>query len=328
VTGVPVGEGFVVLLDERDREVARSLTSTDGRFLLRAPAPGTYRLRSERIGYVAFVSPPIALAQGQTVTHRLVITAVGVELTPVVIAGRSRCRTRPDREQATSAVWEEVRKALAAAVWMASHPAYRFRAVAYRRVWDAGRVRAALEITDTLDGYWRAPWASRPAAELAEHGYIVAERDSTAYYGPDAQVLQNDAFLASHCFKLVRRRSAGQEQVGLSFEPEPGRRLPDVRGVLWLDARTAELRTLEFSYTDVPEGVEDERVGGTIVFLRLPSGAWIVQRWEIRMPRIGLETFTPPGGRPERRVRLLGFRDGGGEVLEIRTADGTVVYPP
>src|SRR5258705_7676332 len=57
----PVGEGFVVLLGEGGREVARTLTGADGRFSLRAPRPGRYRLRSERIGYVAFVAPPFDL---------------------------------------------------------------------------------------------------------------------------------------------------------------------------------------------------------------------------------------------------------------------------
>ena len=116
--------------------------------------------------------------------------------------------------------------------------------------------------------------------------------------------------------------------MGLSFEPEPRRRLPDVQGVLWLDEGTAELRALEFSYTRVPEGVNDKRIGGTVEFLRLPSGAWIIRRWELRMPRLVVQPLTPPYAASQRRVLVGGFRDAGGEVLEIHALDGRRVYPP
>jgi hypothetical protein len=328
-TVAPVGEGFVVLLDEQGREVARTLTAANGRFSLQAPRPGRYRLRSERIAYVAFVAPPFTLEAGQTLTHQLAVTALAVQLAAVEVTGRTTCRVNPERAQATAAVWGEVRKALAAAVWTERQRTYRYRTVAFERDWDAGRREVHERVSDTLVGHSPAPFASVPAAELAGHGYIVNDGDSIAYYGPDAVVLQDSTFLASHCFGLVRRSLGDVPQLGLSFQPEPRRRLPDVRGVLWLDEGTAELRALEFSYTRVPEGVTDERIGGTVEFLRLPSGAWIIRRWELRMPRLGAETFTPlAGGSPQRRVVVRGFRDGGGEVLEIRALDGKRVYPP
>jgi hypothetical protein len=326
-TAAPVGEGFVVLLDEQGREIARTLTAADGRFTIRAPRPGRYRLRSERIGYVAFVAPAFTLEQDQTLRQQLPVTALAVQLAAVEITGRTTCRMSPEREQATAAVWGEIRKALAAAVWTASQPAYQYRTLGYRRAWDAARSRAVVERRDTLVGHWWAPWVSRPAAELAERGYIRTEGDSTAYYGPDAGVIQDSTFLRSHCFALRRRALAGEAQVGLSFEPEPRRSLPDVRGALWLDQRSAELRALEYSYTRIPEGLDDDRIGGTVEFLRLPSGAWIVRRWQIRMPRLGLEMFRMPDGHLERRVRVTGFHDAGGEVLEVRALDGKIVYP-
>jgi len=327
-TAAPVGEGFVVLLDEQGREIARALTAADGRFSLTAPRPGRYRLRSERIGYVAFVAPQFTLEQGQTLTHPLTVTALAVQLAAVEVTGRTSCRVNPDRAQTTATVWGEVRKALAAAVWTERQQIYRYRIVAFKRDWDESRREVREQVSDTLFGHARAPYASVPAIELAGHGYIVAEAESIAYYGPDAVVLQDSTFLASHCFGLVRRLLDGVEQVGLSFEPEARRRLPDVRGVLWLDEGTAELRSLEFSYTRVPEGVTDERIGGTVEFLRLPPGAWIIRRWELRMPRLQAQTFSLPGGVAQRRVVVRGFRDGGGEVLEIRALDGRRVYPP
>ena len=326
-TTAPVGEGFVVLLDEQGREVGRTLTTADGRYMLHAPGPGRYRLRSERIAYVAFVAPLFTLEDGQTLTHQLSVTALAVQLKAVEVTGRTTCRLDSADAQGTAAVWEEVRKALAAAVWTEGQRTYRYRTVAFAREWDASRSHVLGEVSDTLLGHARAPFASAPAADLAVRGYIIAGADSVSYYGPDAVVMQDSSFLMSHCFRLVRRSLRGVPQVGLSFRPEPRRRLPDVRGVLWLDEATAELRALEFSYTGVPEGVNDERIGGTVEFFRIPSGAWIVRRWELRMPRLAAQEAST-GYSSQRRVVVRGFRDAGGEVLEIRALDGGRVYPP
>jgi hypothetical protein len=329
-TVVPVGEGFVVLLDERGREIGRTLTGSDGRYLLNAPAAGRYRLRSERIGYTAFVSPPFALDVGQTLTQQLTVSALAVQLAVVEVTGRTTCRfdAAGGGAEATAAVWEEVRKALAAAVWTERQQSYKYRTLAFVREWDEGRHEVLAEVNDTVFGRAPTPFASVPATELAAHGYIVAAAESIAYYGLDGVVLQDSTFLESHCFGLARRSVRGVGQIGLSFRPEPGRRLPDVRGVLWLDDASAELRALEFSYTNVPEGVRDERIGGTVEFLRLPSGAWIIRRWELRMPQLVAQIVGAAYGVSQRRVRVRGFRDNGGVVLEIHALDGRRVYPP
>jgi hypothetical protein len=170
-TAAPVGEGFVVLLDLQGQEVARALTAADGRFSLTAPRPGRYRLRSERIGYVAFVAPAFTLDPGQTLTHPLAVTALAVQLTAVEVTGRTTCRVNPDRAQTTTAeVWGEVRKALAAAVWTENQRTYRYRVVAFERDWDESRREVLERVSDTVFGHALAPYASVPAAELAGHG--------------------------------------------------------------------------------------------------------------------------------------------------------------
>lgn len=322
VSGTPVGEGFVVLLNEQGREVARTLAAPDGRFVLDAPAPGAgrYRLRSERIGYVATTSALFSLAEGQTLTQSLPVRALGVRLEPIVVSRGSPCRPGPDQDQGTATVWEEIRKALAAATWTAGQRVYQYRVATFERDWDAERRSVLRQVEDTLVAYSFAPFAPRAPAALARQGYVVAEEDGTAYYAPDAVVLQDSAFLETHCFAVVRRPA----QIGLSFVPVPGRRVPDVRGAMWLDQGSDELRALEYRYTRLPAGQNDERIGGTIEFLRLPAGGWIVHRWQIRMPRT--RRFIGVGGMVEERFE--GFHDRGGTVVEIRAADrgGAIIY--
>src|SRR5206468_10091131 len=62
---------------------------------------------------------------------------------------------------------------------------------------------------------------------------------------------------------------------------------------------------------------------GRVEFLRVPTGAWIVRDWVIRMPLARI-TRTPVAQDPVPIV--VGFLEHGGSALEIKTQRGTVVY--
>lgn len=83
------------------------------------------------------------------------------------------------------------------------------------------------------------------------------ERDTLVFHAPDAAVLLSDTFLDTHCFRLQSAHRAHVGMVGLAFEPVRGTRTPDVHGVLWMDAESAELRLLEYGYGDLPRSVPD-----------------------------------------------------------------------
>ena len=80
-------------------------------------------------------------------------------------------------------------------------------------------------------------------------------------------------------------------------------------GTIWLDARGFELRFIEFRYTRLPQMPYAERVGGEVHFARLASGAWIVDRWFIRMPQV---IVTPQSAVPRRQL----FEEGGAVITE------------
>src|SRR2546422_11587384 len=67
------------------------------------------------------------------------------------------------------------------------------------------------------------------------------------------------------------------------FTPARGRTLPDIAGTIWVDGKTAQLHHLDYTYTRLPQELVAPRAGGHIEFLRVPSGAWIVRDWVIRM---------------------------------------------
>ncbi|HWP39009.1 MAG TPA: carboxypeptidase-like regulatory domain-containing protein, partial [Gemmatimonadales bacterium] len=84
-TGQPVGGAMVQLLDPAGAEVTRTQSDAEGRYGVRAPAPGTYRLRFLVPGYRSLVSLPLQIAAGQTLEYPLQLTAVAPELLDTLI---------------------------------------------------------------------------------------------------------------------------------------------------------------------------------------------------------------------------------------------------
>ena len=78
LVGTPIAGGVVVLIDQDDVEVSRTLTDEDGLFLLRAPGAGQYRLRAERDGYRQSDFPAFDLAADGMLAYRLLVPALGV----------------------------------------------------------------------------------------------------------------------------------------------------------------------------------------------------------------------------------------------------------
>jgi hypothetical protein len=324
-SGRPVAGALVVLLDGAGKQVGGGFTDAAGEFLVQAPGPGSYTLRAERVGFAAVRSPALRLAAGQTVTHDLETGSEAVKLEGLVVrAEKRRCAALPEAGEATAALWEEARKALGAAALTQARRSFRFTVQQHVRMLDASSLQVESEQSRRMTGFAGSPFESAPAERLVREGFTRQEGDSTVYYGPDAAVLLSDEFLDTHCFRVQESEGAARGLVGLAFEPVRGRRLPDIRGALWLDPATAELRHLEYTYTGLDLLGPSGRLGGRVEFERLPSGEWIVPRWRILMPVVGTDTLSVAGQVRERR-KVAAIREGAGEVLEVRTPAGVLV---
>lgn len=330
--GSPVTGAFVLLVDERGAERARSLTTRSGTFRIGA-SPGTYRLRLERIGFEALETEPFALARGETVNRTLRVGARPIELSSIRVAGgESRCGMPTDEALELGRVWDEARKALEATAWTDRQSYYRFDGLLVRRELDAeGRPVGAPEY-DPIRIYGRHPFRSVQADDLAYGGWVQRQgAQGLKFHAPDAEVLLSESFLRRHCYRLVRGE-ADPGRIGIEFEPIPGRRLTDIAGVLWIDRESAELRELEFRYVNLELPVDTERLGGRVVFDHLPDGGWIVQAWEIRTPLARIDRVRRDGA-PHQRVRLAGVHVEGQQVLavwrtgDLQAAPGAVLPP-
>jgi len=326
-SGAPVPGALVSLVGSDGVTRARVLADSIGRFALRAPAAGRYVLRADRIGYAAATSPPLQLAAREVITYRLAASARRIRLEGVVAtAGSRRCTVRPEAGEEAATLWDEARKALQSAVATRELYPYRFRIRRNIRVLDAatrtvrrGEVRAGAELSENA-------FVAVSPERLARTGYVEKRGDTVYYHAPDALVLLSDPFQASHCFRSRRGEGSHRGMVGLTFEPVRGGQLADVEGVLWLDAGTAELRSLEYRYTGGATALPVERAGGRVEFHRLPNGAWIVNRWRILMPAdvavmASTATFVPAVPSESRRV----MAEETGQVVEILGRDGAPV---
>ena len=323
--GNAVGGAMATLEDRSGRLLVQSLTRTgSGLFQLDAPDPGEYRVRADRIGYATTWSEWFRLVASDTVSLRIEAPVEAISLEGVVAEADRRCRVRPQEAMAVGRVWEEARKALAAAAWTQSRGMYEYELLGFVRQLDRRGRKVESEDRALAQGPASAPYVSRPADSLAAHGYARITGDGSWFWAPDAEALLADLFLDTHCFRVVAGGDDAPGLVGLAFEPVSDRSTTDISGTMWLDARTARLRRLEYRYErlGVPRVLLRAESGGAVRFRELPNGTWIVDSWSIRMFRAGMVEEHPLTGRPA--ATLEGLTVQGGEVLRVHGSGGVV----
>ena len=314
-SNTPVEGAMVVLLELDDRTVHRVLTDASGGFILDADHPGPHHIRVDRIGYESLVTATFPVPVEGTF-QRVEVPIRPVELVGLEVEGSPRCEVRGDQGASTARAWEEARKALQAAAWTLESGVYRYTLLNFdRTLSDDGRT--VLKEDRVFDrGSGQAPYVSAPAEKLMGEGFIVENDDGTlTYFAPDAASFLSDAFLDTHCMRL---ESVKDGEIGLAFEPVRGRRLPEIRGTLWIEAATAQLKRLDFTYVNLPPQRDMGNAGGQVVFGRLPNGTWVVREWSIRMPMLATN--------PQRtRLIVRGYQEQGGVVWRVIDRAGTTV---
>ena len=335
-SGRAIESGVITLLDGDGRPIRAVLTDSTGEFGLRAPAPGAYRLRFERLGFRPLTTDPFTLDEGETETKAIRAAAVSVSLERIVVTDRPRCRVLPEADTVTARVWSAVRSVLASAAageagWYPHVTIERFE-----RDYDYRRKLVTKERKWTQTGATTAPFVAISASFLEREGFVVRERDTVTFYAPEARTLIAEEFLRTHCFR-VRDERTERGRIGLDIEPVPRRYLPDIKGTLWLDAATGELRRLDFVYIHLPPNVPSDRAEGWVEFRRLPRGAWIVDRWLLRLPLVGQPppasvygSGVPVAGElpTERVTDLIGTHEEGGRIVSLDKAPPRAVSTP
>jgi hypothetical protein len=248
-----------------------------------------------------------------------------IELAAIVVQATRRCMVRPTPGLALTQLWEEARKALGAATFTESERIYGYSVRRYRRTLDATTMRVVRDtsmMSNTIGS--GSPYTSRRLDALLTQGFISEADDGVRYFAPDAHVLLSDDFADAYCLGVELQQPDVDGVVGIGFEPADRAGPPAIKGTLWLDRETYELRWLDFRYVRARlPFAEDARVGGRVEFEAMPDGTWIVRRWHLRVPANARTVFTSGIQQPSRESVLTQILEEGGEVLSTRSGSGT-----
>ena len=321
VDGSSAAGAIVALIDSHNSVVAEGIARADGSRVLEAPF-GSYRLRVLRIGFRPFVSQPVSIPNDTEVKLRL--DAPRIVLAGMLVRAATPCSRIEQDPETTGLVWAEVSKALKASQLTAADVSILSVARLYRRELDGNGTLISADTTTVPVGTLR-PFTARDPALLAQNGYVRGdEMSGWEFFGPDETILLSSEFASTHCFRLVRIR-ARPSHIGIAFEPAPGRKIADISGTAWVNQSTSELDEIVFRYVNA--GLPSQfKASGYTHFRRMPSGSWIVDDWQLRMPQIGIRITTGSSLQVHeiREYYLRGFVEAGGGVV---LTDSLAVLP-
>lgn len=328
---------IVMASDAHGTVVSRALSTTRGDFALRLPAFGKYDLRFLRIGFKPTTLS--AIAADSLPVHPLHVTLRGeaITLATVTVQGKSVCRMQLDSAQTVARLWEEARKAIIATQLSATQLAPHVRAGLYERQTDLTETEVLASHNSFSSGSTLRPFASLRPDSLAKVGYATWDAKGSVYRAPDADALLSNDFASLHCFQVTPPPGDRGDWVGIGFRPVRNRGdLVDIEGTLWLDRKSSELRLLEYRYTNLPSDYVPANAGGSVEFVRLSNGAWVINRWFIRMPRTAvgmIQDYSSTNatglkglqGRYRVVPILQGLQFNGGDLLSV-DLDGVLLY--
>lgn len=305
--------GTLVRIERGGVLVARALTAQSGAFVVPVTDSGGYTVRAQRIGFKPVMAEAIATT-GLSTSPVVLRMAEHIEtLSMVRVVRQERCGADIQRSPALQALWLEAVKALETAA-LAGHERRKPRVV--RGYVRDLRTDAKTVLTDSSWTVTEDPrsYRSVPASVLATTGYVADVGDEYVYYAPDIHVLISESFLATHCFAMDAKLVDNGNRIGVRFRPSASVSRVDIEGVLWLDPASYELQELEYSYTRVPYGLRDRRIGGLVRFDRGANGRWFVSRWVIRMPLVAAVKKSDGPYAVLVEHRLVGFREEGAVI--------------
>ena len=335
-SGMPVAGVVVSALDASGQPLVRAVTDSASGYRIML-VPGAMKLHFRRIGF-----SPVQVAIGDSVNGRIdvVLSRLPTQLPPVKAVASAQCDAAANSADALS-LWEEARAGLITSlVARETRKTALMSVLVYQTEFNGDdeeprRVQRK-EMADVSHAF-----RSDDPAFLARKGYF----DGFAFIGPDENVLADESFLSTHCFRMSE--APDDSTIALRFSPAKGRKVVDLDGTLFLKRDPLDIRSIEYRYTNTPSAIERGQPGGSIHFRNMPNGITMVQEWRVRSAWLergasrGRATVMRRGSRPPVAVvtrdpklnvsetgaliELMQWPDGAPFVASLATVSGIAV---
>jgi len=229
-------------------------------------------------------------------------------------------------------LWEQAKAGLLATVVARETKPASVQALTYKRVTTTTDERVTQQTSQLTSAYSNRPFvAAAEASFFAQRGFMQEDANGRLFSAPDADVLLDEAFAATHCFHIEAADKDHPDQIGLAFSPARGRdALVEVAGVIWIDRVSPQLRSLDFRYTGLEPAATRAGSGGHVEFRTMENGLSFIERWHLRLVTLTAEqrpqdmTKGLPTDRHRRTdFRVADLRVSGGIVLAATWPDGT-----
>ncbi len=308
--------------------IARTITGSAGEFRLTAGSSPT-RLRVIHIGY-----QPRELSLPFTSDSALLIRlARSPAVLDVVHISTDELCPQSSSNNAAFQVWQRARAGLLAAiVTREANPALD-TTLQFKRSADPSNAAVRQQTVVRHIGQTTRPFtAPSPPNRLARDGYMLEDATGRTFFLPDADVLLDDSFAGTHCFRATVGDATHPNQVGLAFHPI-GRlnHAIDIAGTIWLDSSGDTLRSVAIHYTGVDVGPSPS---ANVDFVNAPNGATLISRWAITIPIVTLHragSSPSPGGRVTSRSDEVDVEElyvAGGQTMSAHWRDGSMWRAP
>ncbi len=322
----PIAGVVVALLDSASHTIARTISSADGQYRLIGNGSAV-SVRALRIGFRPIDHVLATTAVDASIAVDLDMATLPMLLDTVAVQSQSRCPARADGQTAF-ALWNAARSALLASVVAREANPSNLRVLLFDRGYQGRTERIQqLFVADTVFTAAQAMVSVRSGADYQTLGFM--DSDSTQlhqkFYLPVAEVLLDSSFVEGHCLSVRNDPAHHADDVGLAFAPAPRKdSLVDVEGVIWISRNNPELRSLEFTYTQMPSNEAQAKPGGTLEFRTLPNGVVMPTRWYAHIPELA-RVPVRLGSRVVGTARsMVATHDIGGELAEASWPDGSV----
>lgn len=260
----------------------QGITRENGRFRFAAISPGTYRVQLLRIGFKPQLSEVARVTGGSITRLDMRAPAQSVVLATVSVYANATCLSarQLSSNEKLAELWRQVRTGVETR--RAFEQQYSFQRTLKQDVILERRIGGRKRQSNVAVVVYDPDSVSARDARRQARNRTLGYGSLTTITLPDEKEIFDDSFLATHCVETDVAEENGA--FGLRFRPLSIRRdIAEVRGQVWVDAKTYQVRRLEVEYqrgdkpfAEAAVDYADVVIGGKP--LRLPStGTAILQ---------------------------------------------------